>query len=232
MDCTGLEPAEIASRATRRALAFAFIRGEGIEVGAGNRPVILPDGVRCHYGDVRNSADLDAYFGEKIPVPSFLDAQTLIGIPDQTLDFVISAHVIEHLPDALGSIRNSLRTLKTGGIFFLAIPDKRLTSDQKRSVTSLSHLIDDERDGGIATMLDAYREWATLCHEWGFVPTEQQIEEQAQAWLIQRADLHFHVWDDQSFRAMIAHVCENMSAHTLAIVPIVNENIAVLQKTR
>jgi SAM-dependent methyltransferase len=231
MDIVGLLPEEVATRATRRALAHTFIRGEGIEVGGGNRPVLLPEGVKCHYGDIRGAEALEAYFKEKIPVPSFLDAQTLVGVADDTLDFVISAHVIEHLPDALGSARNSLRVLKKGGIFFLALPDKRFTFDQNRPVTSLAHVIGDEKDGGKSTMLDAYKEWAVICHDWGSSkPTEEQIDQQARAWLPENADLHFHVWDDLAFRAMIAHICDNMGAEALAIVPVMNENIAILRK--
>jgi SAM-dependent methyltransferase len=157
MDLTGLTPEEVAVRATRRALAHVYIDGEGVEVGAGNRPVILPETARCFYGDVRDKEAFESYFGEgsseKSPIPMYLDAQTLSGVEDHSLDFVISAHVIEHLHDALGAFRNAIRVLKPGGIFMLIVPDKRFTFDHLRPVTPLEHLIRDANDGGASTLI-------------------------------------------------------------------------------
>jgi SAM-dependent methyltransferase len=178
MDCAGISKEEAAVRATRRALAFAFLKGDGLEIGAGNRPVLLPKEAQCVHGDLRDPAALETYFGDaSSPKPFFLDAQTLSGIGDRTFDFVISAHVVEHLRDALGAIRHTLRVLRPGGVFMLVLPDKRFTYDHPRPVTPLAHLIDDERDGGENTVYHAYRDCAALCHDWGGVnPTSEQIE--------------------------------------------------------
>ena len=51
----------------------------------------------------------------QVPVQN-IDAQTFDGIDNDSLDFVISAHVIEHLRDPIGSIVNAIRVLKAGGI--------------------------------------------------------------------------------------------------------------------
>ena len=73
--------------------------------------------------------------------------ETLSKIGTETQDFVIASHVLEHLKDPLGGIRNWIRVLKTGGIAFIIIPDMRFTSDKGREETTLNHLIQDEIDG-------------------------------------------------------------------------------------
>lgn len=235
MDLTGLSPEEIAVRATRRALAFAYIRGEGMEVGSGDRPVPLPEGAICHYGDIRDSEALEKYFGAgtaaKTPIPSFVDAQTFGGVPDNLLDFVISGHVIEHLPDALGAISHAVRVLKPGGIFMLILPDKRYTFDHGRPLTPLSHLIEDAKDGGRGTMLEAYREVGRHNHNWGGrMPTPGELDEYANGCVSARMDAHFHTWDTNSFREMIEHLTTILPIECLALVPIYNENIAMIRK--
>lgn len=88
-----------------------------------------------------------------------IDAQTLGGTADASLDFVLSAHVIEHLQDPLGSIRAAMRCLRPGGSLLLAVPDMRHTFDRERSPTPLSHLPGDLEDGGEGTRLEAYEEF-------------------------------------------------------------------------
>jgi SAM-dependent methyltransferase len=236
MEIAGLSPEEIAVRATRRALAHVYIRGEGIEVGSGDRPVLLPEGVVCHYGDIREPEALEKYFGEgtaaRTPVPSFVDAQSFEGVPDSILDFVISAHVTEHLRDALGAISGAIRALKPGGIFMLILPDKRYTFDHARPITPLAHLIEDAKDRGAGTVLEAYRDTGRFNHDWGGrEPTERELDEYASASLAAGMDVHFHTWDTESFKQMIDYVSRILPIECLTLVPVVNENIAILRKT-
>lgn len=237
MEITGLSPEEIAVRASRRALAHAYLRGRGIEVGAGDRPVPLPHGVQCFYGDVRDSEALETYFGAgsgaKSPLPTFLDAQTLAGVADGSVDFVISAHVIEHLPDALGAFRNAVRVLKPGGIFMLIVPDMRYTFDHLRPITPLAHLIADAEDGGRSTLLEAYREHGRyILPTFGSTMSEEEIERRAQAMHAERADTHFHTWDTGSLFELIHHESRHLPIRLLTMVPVENENIAVIRRRR
>ena len=87
-------------------------------------------------------------------------------------DYVIASHVIEHVPNMLGWMREIASVLKDDGILSLAIPDKRYTFDIKRDLTSLgtlveSYLLDKRRPGprdifdqvSLATKLDMVLAW-------------------------------------------------------------------------
>lgn len=105
-EAKGAEEIEI----VRRTLSHLFITGTGVEVGAGSRPFPIPDHASCFYGDVRDHSELEIYFGtEAVTVTGYIDAQTLDGIPNNSLDFIISAHVIEHLFDPLRALEESIR---------------------------------------------------------------------------------------------------------------------------
>jgi uncharacterized protein (DUF111 family) len=81
----------------RTDLASKFIRGHGLEVGAGSRPFPHPNSAQVLYGDIREKNSLQKYFQEtKVKTGENINAQTFGGVENDSLDFVISAHVIEH----------------------------------------------------------------------------------------------------------------------------------------
>ena len=50
---------------------------------------------------------------------------------------------MEHVANPLKAIEEWLRVLKSGGVLFLALPNKEFCFDHKRSVTTFSHLLND-----------------------------------------------------------------------------------------
>lgn len=73
----------------------------------------------------------------------FCEAGALTPLSDQTYDFVLSSHCIEHLANPIGGLLEWLRVLKVGGALLLVVPHKDGTFDHQRPVTALSHLLDD-----------------------------------------------------------------------------------------
>jgi SAM-dependent methyltransferase len=130
--------------AMRAKLAERFISGCGLEVGAGARPFPVPAHAQVVYGDIRERAALESYFKTRaVSSDQRIDAQSLAGVADNSLDFVISAHVIEHLLDPVRAIVNAIRVLKRGGIHILVVPDMRRTFDRHRPETTLAHALAD-----------------------------------------------------------------------------------------
>lgn len=54
------------------------------------------------------------------------DAQHLNGIQDDSLDFIVSSHCLEHLVDPYEGLRNWMKVLKPGGHLIITIPDEDL----------------------------------------------------------------------------------------------------------
>jgi SAM-dependent methyltransferase len=75
-----------------------------------------------------------SYFGEGRDLP---------GIPDQSYDFVLSSHVLEHIANPLLAVQNWKRVLKPGGSLILVVPNRNKTFDHRRPVTSFSHMVED-----------------------------------------------------------------------------------------
>src|SRR5882672_7058150 len=57
-------------------------------------------------------------------------------------DGLIASHVIEHVPDLVGFLRSVALLLKPTGIFFLAVPDKRLCFDFFQPLSTTGRAID------------------------------------------------------------------------------------------
>jgi SAM-dependent methyltransferase len=75
------------------------------------------------------------------------EATDLGGIPDESFDFVLASHMLEHTANPLAAVQESTRVLREDGALVLIVPHKDGTFDRRRPVTSLEHLIDDLHDG-------------------------------------------------------------------------------------
>ena len=230
-------PVADAVMSQRRAVAERFLTGQGLEVGAGNRPFPVPEHVRVLYGDIRDAASIQDYFKTAgVQSTSPIDAQTFAGVANDSLDFVISAHVIEHLRDPIGSMVNALRVLRPGGIHLLAVPDMRFTFDRRRPETTVEHSRRDYEDGGESTCRQSYEEHLRYVHPelTGQNYTEAEIQWQAdencRRW--RDFDVHFHAWTRAGFEALLTAAAGYAPFVVEEAVSIVNENIFVLRKAR
>lgn len=220
-------------RGARYATAAIFLNGNGLEVGAGPRPWPLPANANAIYGDIRDEASLSSYFQDSgSPAGDYIDAQTLSQIRDKSLDFLISAHVIEHLFDPIGSIREAMRCLRPGGCYLIAVPDMRHTFDHNRPETPLEHVLQDFQDGGVGTRLQAYEEHARYVHP-VFQPalTEEEIAEGVKRCSEVNMDIHVHAWTFSGFETMLKACSKMFPAKIEAGFSVGNENIFAVKKS-
>ena len=61
---------------------------------------------------------------------------------NNSIDFVISSHVIEHFYDPIQAIKEWLRVVKPGGYVYIIAPHKDRTFDKDRPVTSVAELVE------------------------------------------------------------------------------------------
>lgn len=194
----------------REDLARRYLSGEGIELGALNAPLRVPPGVRVRYVDRMSRAELigsdeaslkvrgvDSSSIRAVDVVD--DAQDLSSFADQSLDFIVANHVLEHIEDPIGSLESMVRVLRPGGIVLLALPDARHTFDARRPRTTVEHLMRDHLDGPETSRREHYHEWARLIEG---VP-EERVEARAAEFAREDARHHFHVWELEGFLALL-----------------------------
>ena len=115
----------------RTLLAFEYIRGKGIEIGAFHQPLAVPKNVEVLYVDrptKNESKSLYSEFSQGSIVKTEIidDVQTLDKIKDESFDFCIANQVLQHMKNPIGSLVNWLGILKPGGILYISILDMYL----------------------------------------------------------------------------------------------------------
>ena len=197
----------------RRDIAFQYLKGEGIEVGALHAPLQVPDSVKVHYVDRMSVSDLRKQYPELATV-NLVEAdivdngETLSSIADNSWDFVIANHMIEHCQNPIGALGNFLRVIKPGGLVYMGVPDKRYTFDIDRPLTSLDHLIRDYKEGPEWSKLAHYDEYVRLVDK----TPEEQVAARMQLLLDIDYSIHFHVWTSETFPEMLAYCQQNLSS--------------------
>jgi len=191
----------------RRRIAERHLRGQGIEIGALHNPLPLPAGARARYVDLDEievvsllHPELARY--ELTPADVIDDGETLSRFEDESLDFVVSCHVLEHCQDPLGALRHQARVLRPGGVLYCVVPDCRRTFDSGRARTTFEHLWRDHESGPAGSREEHYRDWSL--HVNGRSGTEHE------AWwrLLDALDyrIHFHVWTPDDVRFLFAEL--------------------------
>ena len=221
-------------RLRRRTLARRYLAGDGIEIGALHNPLELPDGARVRYVDRLPVEDLREHYpeleGEElVDVDVIDDGEELATIADESVDFVVANHFLEHCEDPIKALLSMFRVLRPGGIIYLAVPDKRYTFDRNRPVTPLEHLVADHRDGSERSRRQHYEEWARHVDE----VDEQRVAAHADELIERGYSIHFHVWTDAEARRLLEAVRDEHGAdHELEeFVRNGHENVFVLRKT-
>ena len=203
-----IDPRSIQSSGAMREYMARDLTGLGLEVGAGASPFPVPLECRVLYGDKIPHEKLvrDLYPGQQshnLVMPDILtDFDTFQGIADNSLDFIIGCHVIEHCRNPIGSIVTAHRKLKSGGKLLLVVPDKERTFDKDRPVTSLDHLLEDFTSPDRERDFQHYEEFFQLA----FPVEEASRADAVRAQFERDGDLHFHVWDYPAFMDMIDHI--------------------------
>ncbi len=226
---------------SRHALAAGYIDGEGLEIGALHSPTPLRPDVRSRFVDRFQVDDLRREYPELaeldlVDIDIVDDGETLGTIADESQDFIIANHFLEHCEDPIGTIGNHLRKLRPGGVLFYAVPDKRYTFDFRRPLTPLQHMIDDHEQGPMRSRREHYDEAVRLTPD---VPAEQSLAEferwaagQARELEAEASSIHLHVWTQAEFLELIVH-CRTRYENAFdidAAVKIAGEFVVVLRK--
>jgi SAM-dependent methyltransferase len=219
----------------RGGLSVRHLRGEGLEIGALDRPLRLPPGARARYVDRYDVTGLRRHYPELdgrplVPVDVVDDGERLSSVPSESVDFVIANHFMEHCEDPIGTLQQHLRVLRPGGVLYLAIPDKRRTFDRPRPVTALSHLIRDHEEGPGWSRQAHYEDWAReVSRVLNDIPDEL-LEQEAEQLERDGYSIHFHVWTPVAWLELLAHLAHREPLDVVACRQNQHEFITVIRK--
>ena len=178
----------------REGLARRYLKGAGVEFGALHCALAIPPGVTVKYADFKPVGELQRLNPDvtDVKAPSIItDLESMTGVADDSQDFVIANHVLEHVEDPLRALKSVSRVLRAAGIAYLAVPDKRFTFDMSRRITPLEHVIKDHLDGPDWSLAAHYDEWCRCVDRLSGSSHAQKVA----LMLEQRSNVHFHVWD-------------------------------------
>ncbi len=124
---------------------------KGLELGPLANPVVRRDMGDVRYLDHVDTETLRARYathdGFDLDAIVPIDYVSLAGSihdavrDDAPFDYVIASHVIEHVPDFVGWLRDIRSILRDGGVLSLAIPDHRRCFDALRSPTVTADVV-------------------------------------------------------------------------------------------
>jgi SAM-dependent methyltransferase len=188
--------------------AYRYIRGSGIEIGALHRPLPTFHRAKVQYVDRLPTDQLrlacPAVADQTlIEVGQVEDGETLTSIADESCDFVIANHMIEHTRNPIGAIENMFRVLKPNGILYMALPDKRFAFDAERAITSYEHLKRDYFESPEWSDAEHYLDWITGV---GKVTDGSEAGRRARHIQAGRANIHFHVWTQREFIELVLNL--------------------------
>ena len=208
-------------RVAREDLARRYLFGEGIEIGPTTKPLRLPPRVVVRYVDRLSRDDLVRLEGHTlVDDPSWIpeihvvdEADRLATFADDSVDFVVASHVVEHLEDPLEALEQMLRITRPGGVLLLILPDGRYSFDAGRPRTTVEHVLRDHEEGPQVSRREHYEEWARLIEHTSGDDVRQRVEEFAAS----DARHHFHVWELEGFLRLLVTValpCEIVHAQS------------------
>jgi len=138
------------------ALAHKYCVGKGLEIGGSMQNSFGLNTLNVDYTD-----SMDTVFkkeeirlcGKALKVDIVANGDD-IPLPDESQDFVVSSHVIEHFPNPIKALIEWDRLVKPGGTIFMIVPHKERTFDKGKDCTPLEHLVEDFRNHNTQSHVD------------------------------------------------------------------------------
>lgn len=187
------------------------LSGNGIEFGAGcpEKAFPVPAHLKVRYADANTHAQLSErnYFQGQglLPIDICTAMEEMAGIEDDSVDFIIASHVIEHTRNPILALSLAFKKLRLNGKLVLVVPDREMTFDKNRPLTTLEHLIADFEMPSRERDFEAYIEFYRRCF-----PQPDPLASAKGVWELGE-DIHFHTWSYQSFEELVQYVISKVA---------------------
>ncbi len=198
-----------AARARKRASFARLLCGEGLEIGALADPLPIPHATHVLYSDWLPPEAIERmYPGSRLP-DLISDSESFPAVADQSFDFIVANHVLEHLTDPIRALIEWRRILKPHGLLMIALPDKRFTFDATRQRTPFHHLLADHAsiDPPSVRNRGHLDEWAE--HVERLRPGSPEHAQWIDRQLRDGYAVHNHVWIPRDILELIAWLSRN-----------------------
>jgi SAM-dependent methyltransferase len=201
--CSGPAPVFIASHFDLdRSLLFARCKGKGVELGPGPNPHIRPSAqTQVFYVEQKPPAEWVELYGEhyKMSFDASLEPLYVVGeahdipVEPQSLDFIYSSHVFEHLVNPLGHLERWSQLLRPQGEVLMIVPDYIGSKDYLADPTSMAELLGEFRDGGFTPSISHYERYGRA----------RSSPDKAQKLFDSRSSIHMHYYTNDNMRDLL-----------------------------
>ncbi len=185
-----------------RAEVLSLCRGNGVELGPGPHPQLLSDETRdVIYVEQSPVDQWNRLYNEhnRYRVDPTLWARYRIGegcaLPadGNSLDFIFSSHVFEHLANPLGHLEHWYTKLRGGGVVAGVVPDVGGSKDYVFEPCSVKDFLDEYAAGEMQPQLVHYQRWAAAR-----APGKDPVG----YWQAKRS-IHVHFYTADNMRALL-----------------------------
>ncbi|MGE3170980.1 MAG: class I SAM-dependent methyltransferase [Planctomycetota bacterium] len=196
----------------RLAVSRTWLRGQGLEIGAGPDPQPLPDGCTCRYYDLRTPDELRALFGrDAASMHDVRPIATAAADFPAGADFVIAHNVLEHCADPIGALQGWHDLLRDDGVVVLSLPDMAHCPDRLRAVATLEHLLLDHLLQRDERAFESREHLFSFVNGWNDAgafagKSKDEVARMAHgcATAAEQNDCHWHAFDEALGRRLIA----------------------------
>jgi SAM-dependent methyltransferase len=127
-------------------------KGRGLEIGPLTAPVVTRDLGEIFYADHATTEELREWYRRDpavdenaiTPIDFVWGARTLAEAVGSAapFDYVVASHVLEHVPDLVGWLKEVSAVLRPGGRLSVWVPDRRFTFDVRRRETDIADIVE------------------------------------------------------------------------------------------
>jgi predicted SAM-dependent methyltransferase len=223
----------------RSYFADKYLVGDGLEIGAQANPLIITnDRTRVKYVDRLSDAQSHIHYIPDtqgvVKVDLVCEADNLVEVPSQTIDFVIANHVLEHTEDPIGVLLEWLRVLKHNGLIYLVVPNFVSNEfDFERKPVPLDHLIRDNRNSLGDRKSEHWQEFISKVEE--ITKGTESFSERFQHYQLTDLRIHMHVFSAQLITEVIEYIGKELGIQVVELdtfhLPHCFEIISIIQKT-
>jgi len=191
------------SRVVEHTRSIQKLCGNGVEIGPGHNPRVNTEGVKY----LEKYDPKDWVVANKITESKSLDfSNYLIGeahqipVPDNSLDFVFSSHVFEHLYNPLGHLDHWFKKLKPGGQVLCVVPGICGAKDYFARPSKLDDLVKQYERDDFEIPVEVYDYYSKI-REWSISGEELKKEERS---------IHVSFFDENAIQKVLDYAVNNL----------------------